>query len=1253
MHEKELVKALGFSPKDKATDVYNKKTPSGYTIEVDFENQAINNAKEIKRDSKTTQNFSQAENFVVLECVDRLLTKGYKPKDITLEKVFPSGHGHSGRLDIFIKNGKKAFLMIECKIFGKEFDKELSNIQKNGGQLFTYFQNDTNTDYLMLYSSRLFNGKIEYKSEIIKIEDSYRTAGNVEDVYNRWNKISYDNGIFDNWISPYKFQNKLLTLKDLKTLSEDDSGFIFNSFASILRKHSVSDKPNAFNKIFNLFLAKLYDEGNCDTDKKRGTEALEFQWKEGIDDDVEFQVRLINLHKQGILRFLEKEIEGLSDEDLRTQQNPAQFKKKWLKFNKIFDIKDVNDDESFDDNARVLKEVVQLLEKYRIRYPNRQQHLSDFFERLLTTGLKQEAGQYFTPVPITRFIVRSLPLKELIIKTVNQPNPDPKLPAAIDYAAGSGHFLTEVLEIYQDIINKLDTSDFFNNAQKGVNAWKANPYGWASKYIYGIEKDYRLVKVAKVGCYFYGDGLAQVFHADGLDNFEHSKVYKGLLKENNPQSPQFDIVVSNPPYSVDAFKGDLRNKDAKNDFTLYRYLTDKSSEIECLFVERTAQLLKEGGVAGIILPSSILSNTGIYTKTREIILQKFEIIAITALGSNTFMATGTNTVILFLRRRKDSVVPGIENGIAAFLDSLKDMTIGGVENAVSKYARAVWNVSAVDYVTLHKKEPNEAVKATALYNEYDKAYPREDLYFNDDTPTAILDKMKEKHREAVEKYWENIIALETEKMLYFILAYPQKTALIKTGERDAEKRFLGYEFSNRRGFEGIHPVERGKTINECTKLFDDERFDNPEKASAYIYKAFSGDFEYPIHESLKENIIRVRLTDMIAFDRKDFDKNLSLTVKTAIGSRWEEAEFGKIATVIRGVTYSKSDQQAEPTETVVLTADNITLYGRFEINKKIFLHKEFEVSSEKILKKNDIFICFSSGSRKHLGKVAFIEKDTHYFAGGFMGIIRVKENIAPKYLFLLLNYPLRQSIRDLGVGSNINNLSEVINNIKIPLPPKDVQEKIISEIAALEKQEMKMNENIALKEKQIFSLLSKFPNGNITELCSVSDEKCNPQDNPDKDYLHLGLEHIESNTGIYARNFEKGKNILSVKNVFHKDDVLYGKLRPYLNKSSIAKEDGICSTDILVLKTNTPIILKYILLSDEFVKKTAGLMKGASLPRIGVKDFLALQIPLPPLAEQQKIVAEIEKLEGEIQNLQEVLEQTAGQKELVLNNYLR
>jgi len=94
--EKNLIKQLGFSPKENESGVFCKKYNNGCIIEIDFENEVINYGKNIKYDNKTTQNFSQAENFVVLECVDRLLEKGYKPENIVLEKTYPSGHGVPG-----------------------------------------------------------------------------------------------------------------------------------------------------------------------------------------------------------------------------------------------------------------------------------------------------------------------------------------------------------------------------------------------------------------------------------------------------------------------------------------------------------------------------------------------------------------------------------------------------------------------------------------------------------------------------------------------------------------------------------------------------------------------------------------------------------------------------------------------------------------------------------------------------------------------------------------------------------------------------------------------------------------------------------------------------------------------------------------------------------------------------------------------------------------------------------------------------
>ena len=68
--------------------------------------------------------------------------------------------------------------------------------KKDGGQLMTYFQQDKSADILMLYASRLGKNTVQYKNEIIKIEAHYREAGNVEDVFDRWNKVTKDNGIF-------------------------------------------------------------------------------------------------------------------------------------------------------------------------------------------------------------------------------------------------------------------------------------------------------------------------------------------------------------------------------------------------------------------------------------------------------------------------------------------------------------------------------------------------------------------------------------------------------------------------------------------------------------------------------------------------------------------------------------------------------------------------------------------------------------------------------------------------------------------------------------------------------------------------------------------------------------------------------------------------------------------------------------------------------------------------------------------------
>lgn len=1158
MDIKKHITALGFVPKDGTNGIYHKIYVD-YAIEIDFEKQSINYGGGITADSKTTQNFSDAENFVVLECVDRLLTKGYKPQNLILEKTWPSGHGTSGRLDICVnREDGTPYMLIECKTYGKEYNKELARIRKDGGQLFTYFQlSGGKADVLMLYASELKGNKFVYVNEIIKIEDDYRN-GDVKDIYEKWNKLTKDNGIFGSWVQPYNFQSKALTKEQLKEIKADDSSFIFNRFLEILRHNVVSDKGNAFNKIFTLFLCKVYDE----TTTGEGEE-LKFQWLEGRDNHVDFQLRLTDLYSKGMKKFLDRTVSDFNNEDFdkrcaNLNEDTKQYllrevNKLRLEKNNEFAIKEVYDNASFEENAKVVKEVVELIQGYRIRYNKRQQYLSDFFELLLTTGLKQEAGQYFTPVPIAQFIIKSLPLDSIMAEKLSRKDGE-ILPYMIDYAAGSGHFITEFMHEIQDIINACDTSKYIEETRKHLINWQNCHFDWATNYVYGIEKDYRLVKVGKVGCYLHGDGLANVILSDGLANFCNNKEYKGKLRkqvnDGQKDNQQFDIVLSNPPYSVSSFRQTTRDYYTEQDFELYNSLTDNSSEIECLFIERTKQLLKDGGIAGVILPSSILSNSGIYTKAREIILQYFDIVSIAELGSNTFMATNTNTVVLFLRRRDNYFAANTKSAVDTYFRTLNDVTINGIETPASKYVAHVWEgLDYTDYITLLQKLPNDKVKAHEIYAEYKK-------------------KISAKNDA---KLYEAILNIEAEKLLYFILAYSQKVVIVKSGEKDVEKRFLGYEFSNRRGNEGIHAIQKGKNIDECTQLFDTNSYDNPEKASSYVYRAFKGDYTSPIAEGMQSHISRVSLIDMLTFDRPIFEKgiNLNSKKKVAFDSRYTLKPIDKLASFQSGLWKGEKG---------VLQMTKVLRNTNFKLNNGFLDYgdvAEIEVETTQLatrtLQYGDIILEKSGGSdTQAIGRVVLFDKTDNetYSYSNFCSRIRVLDasEVEPLYLWSVLHnfyckggtIPLQNGIRLLNIDMN------GYSKIKIPVPPIAVQKQIVEEIAKVDTSVSDAMQRIDKYESDIENLLSSLNNADSTlnTIAPFATKSIKYGDIESETYITTD-NMLQNKLGVLP--FEGVANISSITE-YKPEDILISNIRPYLKKIWLADKEGGCSKDVLVLR---------------------------------------------------------------------------------------
>lgn len=354
-------------------------------------------------------------------------------------------------------------------------------------------------------------------------------------------------------------------------------------------------------------------------------------------------------------------------------------------------------------------------------------------------------------------------------------------------------------------------------------------------------------------------------------------------------------------------------------------------------------------------------------------------------------------------------------------------------------------------------------------------------------------------------------------------------------------------------------------------------------------------------------------------------------------SKFEVVNFSDIATLTRGVNYQKAQQTTYRTSNVILPADNISLSGELTIQKEIFVDETVNLSDDKRLKKDSIFICMSSGSKEHIGKVAFIDEDTNYYAGGFMGIIRTNHNrCLPKYLYfyLLASKKFRDEIKLLTQGANINNISSTINSIKIPLPPIDVQQQIISELNGYQ-------QIIIGAKKVLNSYLPSIPSGTgeyrtLEEIASFKPSKDEVK-NISSDTLVSFVPMADINAfdaSFTAKEERQIGDVISKFTFFRDNDILLAKITPCFEngKAGIARNlkngIGFGSTEYIVIRANFEIVypewIFYHINTSEFINGGKSFMTGtAGQQRIDISYVKQYRIPVPPLEGQKKVLDQI------------------------------
>ncbi|BBP21757.1 restriction endonuclease [Escherichia coli] len=383
---------------------------------------------------------------------------------------------------------------------------------------------------------------------------------------------------------------------------------------------------------------------------------------------------------------------------------------------------------------------------------------------------------------------------------------------------------------------------------------------------------------------------------------------------------------------------------------------------------------------------------------------------------------------------------------------------------------------------------------------------------------------------------------------------------------------------------------------------------------------------------------------------------LSYLDKLLDGVVVEWKTLGEVAKYIRGLTYSKSNESADGQGYRVLRANNITLSSNcLNLNDVKVVKFDTKVKDSQKLYKDDILISAASGSREHVGKVAYIESDIDYYFGGFMGVVRCDEKLNPRYLFHVLTSDIFQKYLDEMLNSStINNLnSAVMGGFKIPIPCPNkpdkslaIQSEIVRILDKFTALTAELTAELTMRKKQYNyyrDQLLSFDNEDVPHL---------PMGQKDigefirggtfqkKDFMDAGVgcihygqiytyygtytkktkTHISAALAKKCKKAQKGNLIIATTSE-NDEDVC--KAVAWLGSDDIA-----VSSDACIYKHNlNPKYVSYYFQTEQFQNQKRQYITGAKVRRVNADNLSKILIPVPSMAVQERIVSILDKFD--------------------------
>lgn len=367
------------------------------------------------------------------------------------------------------------------------------------------------------------------------------------------------------------------------------------------------------------------------------------------------------------------------------------------------------------------------------------------FETFMGSYFRGDFGQYFTPRPIVKFIVESLPINHKS--------------RVLDTSCGSGGFLLYALDKVREQAN-----EYYNPVKEEkdhYNHW----HDFAKSNLFGIEINDQIARTAKMNMIIHDDGHTNVIASDGLigdkELQENSKNFE--FKYNS-----FDFIITNPPFGSSikqtekAYLHQYNLGKKEEDWLAVKALKEKvrdSQSTEVLFIEQCHNFLSEHGYLSIVIPDGVLTNSSMQY-VRDNIEEMFRIVAVVSLPQTAFSATGAGvkSSVMFLRKHKQKQTEKISNQKAKLKEQIK---------TDNKYLKTIeqWEKEKNYAIKLLEKETKEK-KPIANKKEITELIRDEKIKIQQE----FTDKVNLLKEELTEKYFINKQSLLGDYPIFMAIA---------------------------------------------------------------------------------------------------------------------------------------------------------------------------------------------------------------------------------------------------------------------------------------------------------------------------------------------------------------------------------------------------------------------------------------------------------------------------------------------------